>query len=255
MLRSVLTALAAVALAVSLASPAHATLQIAISVDGTAFSCADNGACDSDPRTGVLALSNMTINGVVLSGLSLFSAGTPANPSSNGFAVFGIGLSINNTTNAAQAIAIALSDTSFSTIGSFPLYFSVFAAGTFQPSMSGSRILTSYFDDPGNAQGADTVTDTPGNLTASFSVIDNRPPRPAGPGFNVFQGGIPVSETAPFSMTMTADILLAANTQLLNYGQAIQAAVPEPSTWVMMLLGFAGLGFAFRRRRAAIGAH
>jgi len=30
-------------------------------------------------------------------------------------------------------------------------------------------------------------------------------------------------------------------------------AVPEPSTWAMMLLGFAGLGFAFRqsRRKAA----
>ena len=27
------------------------------------------------------------------------------------------------------------------------------------------------------------------------------------------------------------------------------AAVPEPSTWAMMLLGFAGLGFAFRRSR------
>jgi hypothetical protein len=27
------------------------------------------------------------------------------------------------------------------------------------------------------------------------------------------------------------------------------AAVPEPSTWAMMLLGFAGLGFAFRRTR------
>jgi hypothetical protein len=25
------------------------------------------------------------------------------------------------------------------------------------------------------------------------------------------------------------------------------AGVPEPSTWVMMLLGFAGLGFAFRQ--------
>jgi hypothetical protein len=27
------------------------------------------------------------------------------------------------------------------------------------------------------------------------------------------------------------------------------AAVPEPSTWAMMLIGFAGLGFAFRRSR------
>jgi hypothetical protein len=29
----------------------------------------------------------------------------------------------------------------------------------------------------------------------------------------------------------------------------LSASVPEPSTWAMMLLGFAGLGFAFRRSR------
>jgi hypothetical protein len=28
--------------------------------------------------------------------------------------------------------------------------------------------------------------------------------------------------------------------------------VPEPSTWAMMLIGFAGLGFAFKRRKVAI---
>jgi PEP-CTERM motif len=34
-----------------------------------------------------------------------------------------------------------------------------------------------------------------------------------------------------------------------------EAAVPEPSTWAMMALGFAGLAFAYRRARkvAAIG--
>jgi hypothetical protein len=32
----------------------------------------------------------------------------------------------------------------------------------------------------------------------------------------------------------------------INVG-SIPGAVPEPSTWAMMLLGFAGLGFAFRR--------
>ncbi len=31
-------------------------------------------------------------------------------------------------------------------------------------------------------------------------------------------------------------------------------AVPEPSTWAMMGLGFAGLGFAAYRRRAKFGA-
>jgi hypothetical protein len=30
------------------------------------------------------------------------------------------------------------------------------------------------------------------------------------------------------------------------------SAVPEPSTWAMMLLGFAGLGFAFRQSRRKV---
>jgi len=38
-------------------------------------------------------------------------------------------------------------------------------------------------------------------------------------------------------------------------GVGPQTAVPEPSTWAMMLLGFAGLGFAgYRSRRASLGA-
>ncbi len=34
----------------------------------------------------------------------------------------------------------------------------------------------------------------------------------------------------------------------------VSAAVPEPATWAMMLIGFAGLGFASRRRRIAAAA-
>jgi PEP-CTERM motif len=30
---------------------------------------------------------------------------------------------------------------------------------------------------------------------------------------------------------------------------AVNSAIPEPSTWAMMLLGFAGLGFAGYRQR------
>jgi PEP-CTERM motif len=30
---------------------------------------------------------------------------------------------------------------------------------------------------------------------------------------------------------------------------SVTSSVPEPSTWAMMLLGFVGLGFAFRRAR------
>lgn len=41
----------------------------------------------------------------------------------------------------------------------------------------------------------------------------------------------------------------------LTFGTAGVGAVPEPSTWAMMILGFAGIGFmAYRRRNAALSA-
>ena len=57
-----------------------------------------------------------------------------------------------------------------------------------------------------------------------------------------------------------ADVIL--NTSFLNHGDTealtgtvsnVVAAVPEPSTWAMMMLGFAGVGYmAYRRRKQAI---
>ena len=57
-----------------------------------------------------------------------------------------------------------------------------------------------------------------------------------------------------------ADVIL--RTSLLNQGDTealtgtvsnVVAAVPEPSTWAMMMLGFAGVGYmAYRRRKQAI---
>ena len=36
--------------------------------------------------------------------------------------------------------------------------------------------------------------------------------------------------------------------------QALTSAVPEPSTWAMMILGFAGIGFMAYRRKPALMA-
>jgi hypothetical protein len=38
----------------------------------------------------------------------------------------------------------------------------------------------------------------------------------------------------------------------INFYSGTVAAVPEPSTWAMMLLGFLGLGFAFRQSRRKV---
>jgi hypothetical protein len=37
-------------------------------------------------------------------------------------------------------------------------------------------------------------------------------------------------------------------TAIFNFVQLDTGSVPEPSTWAMMLIGFAGLGFAAYRR-------
>lgn len=43
-----------------------------------------------------------------------------------------------------------------------------------------------------------------------------------------------------------------AGPAVLTISQAAVAAVPEPGTWAMMLLGFGAVGFAVRRRRSTV---
>jgi PEP-CTERM motif len=45
--------------------------------------------------------------------------------------------------------------------------------------------------------------------------------------------------------------LVADGSAGFGFDLAVGGAVPEPSTWAMMLVGFAGLGFVGYRRRAA----
>ena len=47
-------------------------------------------------------------------------------------------------------------------------------------------------------------------------------------------------------------VVATAETQLDRVAGGVTATVPESSTWAMMLLGFAGLGFAgYRKSRKA----
>ena len=53
------------------------------------------------------------------------------------------------------------------------------------------------------------------------------------------------------SVLFAADIVGNGNTGPVG-GSTLVAGVPEPATWGMMLLGFAGLGFAFRQTRRKV---
>jgi hypothetical protein len=110
------------------------------------------------------------------------------------------------------------------------------------------------------------------NLSAGFSVDASLPQHQD--GFGDFQLGIVAAATGGNSLSFTmnnetiaqlalstgqggthvlfaADIVGDGSTGPVG-GSTLVAGVPEPATWGMMLLGFAGLGFAFRQSRRKV---
>ncbi len=59
------------------------------------------------------------------------------------------------------------------------------------------------------------------------------------------------SSAGPFSLLINDIGVSAGSSGAIISGQ-LQAAVPEPGTWAMMLLGFGAIGYSMRRRRKPI---
>ena len=236
--RICLSGLAAAGLMAAVSTPAHAVLQIAADVSGATFFCADNTACDLNPAVGTIELANGTLNGVAVNGSIQASTGTPANPGQD--LIDTSSLSIINNSGATRVVTVAVGDTDFSA----PVTsFHITGSGTWVNS-GGSSLLLEWFDDPANAQGADNAFDAPGTMLGSFTSTGTDPLH----SFAFDQSGA-VSDSGPFSMTIWAQASLSSGAVLLNRGQGeAKSAVPEPSTWAMMALGFVGLGFAGYRR-------
>jgi hypothetical protein len=72
-------------------------------------------------------------------------------------------------------------------------------------------------------------------------------------GFGVSGGGVTGHLNYDFGDTAFSSVgTFQSELQADQTGQLVVSIVPEPSTWAMMLLGFAGLGFAgYRVRRTA----
>ncbi len=223
-------------------APAHATLQVLADVNGSVSSCVDQAACDLNPAVGIIQVANGTLNGVQINGSIQTSTGTPANPGIDTLNTSS--LSIINTTGTTKTVTVVVSDTDFT--GPVASFLTA-GSGVWQSAI-GSSITMKWFDDPANGQGADDPTDTPGNPINSFThlatlFVDSF----------AHDGIGAISDPGPFSMTEQAVFTLTPFAQLVNRGQTEVkvAAVPEPSTWAMMLLGFVGLGYAgFRKARA-----
>jgi hypothetical protein len=243
MYRSFLAAGAAAA-AVGITSPAHAVLQLAFDINGTPFGCVDNAGCDTNPAVGTIQLANALFAGVFVNGSIILSTGTPANPGHDELSASS--LSIVNTNGVAVTGTAAFGDTSFSAPATF---WETSGSGTFV-SATGASTTYNWFVDPANTQGAGTPTDTPGIMVDTFS-------HSAGSEADSFShnGSGAATLTSPFSLTEQFTLSLPAGASLLSRGQTIILGVPEPSTWAMMLVGFAGLGFAgWRASRKSIVA-
>jgi hypothetical protein len=67
-------------------------------------------------------------------------------------------------------------------------------------------------------------------------------------GFNLWSNG-----GSSYTGFLAGNALTAGGPAIYDGTDGTLSAVPEPSTWVMMILGFVGLGYAgFRARRSAI---
>ena len=105
--------------------------------------------------------------------------------------------------------------------------------------------MLKFWADPANVQGANP-TNTPGTLLEVVSGTPTTDP-------DSFSGSkvTAFSALAPFSMTEGASLALTTGASVTGFNQSMQSvAIPEPSTWIMLLAGFASLvGVAVARKK------
>ena len=243
-----IAAVAAVFPIAALAPPAHAGLQIFAS--GSAgpsppLTCAppSSGSCVyGGPANNILTFTPepFVYNGEIVNGDIFTATGVPGAPGIDNLNVSS--LALINTNPVPITVTLVVSDTNFAA----PVSRAELAtSATFQATI-GSTYTVKWFADPSNTQGADTSGNTPGTLLDTFTTTATGTVQSFSD--NSTQ---PFSATSPFSLTEEVVYTLKPGGLLLNRGvDMVMTQVPEPSTWAMMLLGFAGLGYAAFRRNA-----
>jgi hypothetical protein len=218
----------------AIAAPAQARLQISITANGATFSCFDGQlSCDDSGGANNLLTINTTVGGAFVQlslAQSFFGSVNDLQLSSS---------NIINETSTPITIGLFAGDTNFVAPTK-----SITESGslTFNSAVGSGPSTLSFFADPANVQGANP-TNTPGiDLLSTSGTPVTNPDSFSGTNTTGFVAG------SPFSMTETASLNLIGGASVTGFDQSMQSSVPEASTWVMLALGFVGLGFAGRRR-------
>lgn len=223
------------ALCAFLTAPAHARLQLSISANGSTVSCFDGElGCDLSGGANNLLVVDTNVGGAFVQitlAQSSFGATNELQLSSD---------NILNESGAPITIKLLASDTSFVPPVS---QIKESASLTFNSAIGSPASMLQFWADPLNVQGADP-TNTPGTLldTVTGAPLSD-PDSFSGTHFTAFDA------SSPFSMTEGAALALTTGASVTGFNEAMQSSVPEPSTWALMLTGFAVVGFLGARKR------
>ena len=223
----------------TLAAPAHARLQIALNSGSDTFTCFDGQlSCDQSGGANNLLLVNATVNGILIQialTQSIHGGVNELQLSSS---------SIINESGVPLVLKLLASDTDF--VGPVRAINNS-GSLTFNTNVGAPDSTLSFFADAANGQGANP-NNTPGVLLESVSGHAVTDP-------DSFAGSLitPFDALGPYSMTEGASIALRGLGSVTGFNQSMEStAVPEPSTWAMLGLGFGALAIAgWRRNKTA----